>query len=317
MLDELVFRTAPSTEKNLDELSVLQTREEERRLLELYDVAEAAAVLARELIAEGLSISEALSVISDGVSLGDYPIHSLALSESRERLSGYISLLAQADRAELSLLFVSECHRLGVSVSERELLRTCEGEETFIYMRNQFADEAYDVFSQEFDNPRVRYAQSFSECARAVAEGEVRFCLLPLEERGGTRLPTVSELVLRNDLKINAVSSVFGYDGAANLKYALLSRDFVIPEINDGDDAYLEIRLGSGGDNLSSTLNAASLVGMSVYRVDTVITDSEGESESYFTLVLRDGGEGFAPMLVFLALFVGDHSTQGYYKNLE
>jgi hypothetical protein len=226
-------------------------------------------------------------------------------------------VLSLYDKAIFSQLYTDRLAKVGHAIDESHFLPIGTPKESFVYLKNSYADEAYDVFSQEFDNPRVRYAQSFSECVRAVAEGEVRFCLLPLEERGGTRLPTVSELVLRNDLKINAVSPVFGFDGTANLKYALLSRDFVIPEINEGDDAYLEIRLGSDGDNLSSTLNAAGLFGMSVYRVDTVIADTEGESESYFTVVLRDGGTGFAPMLVFLALFVGDHSTQGYYKNLE
>ena len=202
-------------------------------------------------------------------------------------------------------------------MTEKDLLPTGEGTETFIYLRNALADEAYDVFSQDFTDPRVRYVASLTECARAVASGESRFCLLPLEERGGARLPTVAELIFHNDLKINAVTPVFGFDGTADLKYALLSSDFILPDCTADDDRYLEVRVNAHDPIMSELFLTVGYFGHTLYRTDTVSFDSEGETGRYFSLVIRDGGGGFDGLLVYLSLFAEDFSPVGIYKNLE
>ena len=190
------------------------------------------------------------------------------------------------------------------------------GGETFAYVRNSFSDEAYDVFSQDFIDPTVRYYKTFRDCARAVTAGDLTYCLLPLEEKGGVRLHTVSEIIFRNDFKINSVTPVFGQDGNADMKYALVSRGFTVPERNEDDDFYLEIRLGADSP-LSEVLSAVDSFGMSIYRINTVTFDTEGEAETYFTVVIKDGVGSFAPILTYLALFLRDFVPVGIYKNLE
>ncbi len=185
-------------------------------------------------------------------------------------------------------------------------------------MRNALSDEAYDVFSQDFTDPKVRYCASFRECVASVTSEEVGYCLLPLEERGGTRLPTVSEIIFRNDFKINAVIPVFGPDGNADMKYALVSRNFTVPKRGREDDLYLEVRIGADSDfSLSEVLGAVEYFGMSIYRVNTVTFDTEGESETYFSLVVKDMGNSFAGLLTYFTLFIRDFVPVGIYKNLE
>ena len=201
---------------------------------------------------------------------------------------------------------------------ESDFLPCAEVDNSFTYVRNAFSDEAYEVFSSTVDDATVRYSSNFKECFDAVACGAVSYCLLPLEERGGVRLPTVSELIYRNDFKINAVTPVFGMDNNADLKYAMVSKYFGRFDFTEDDDVYLEIRIGQEcEDNLPSVVAAAAHLGHTVYRVNTSTVVTEGEEETFFSVVFRAGNSGFTSFLVYLTLFARDFTPVGLYKNLE
>ncbi len=316
MPEDFVFFTDEQTVKNLDTLASEQGIVEEQRILELADIADAALDASLELARSGFGAYEILSAVADGLDFGSMRVSDDALNDIVGSLGSYMASLGDLDRAVFCDLYARGAYERGLPLSERELLHTSDGEATFIYSRNAYADEAYDVFSQDFDDPRVRYGKSFADCVSAVTDGEVRFCLLPLEEKGGVRLPTVSELIYRSDLKINSVTPVFGFDGNADLKYALLSLDFTLPEANDDDDRYLEIRVGTH-TAISTLFSALGFFGTSVYRINTLTFDTEGVETSYFSVVVRDGGRGFAALLIYLALFISDYTPVGIYKNLE
>ncbi|MBR3681086.1 MAG: hypothetical protein IKL79_03680 [Clostridia bacterium] len=311
------FFAAENTIKNLSRISERTATLTELRILELHDMASALVTYARALASDGLFGYEILSAVRTDEKITATPSTEGTPAELKSPLNRSLSLLSGIDRAVLSDLFVAGARECRLPVLEADLLSEGEGEETFIYLRNSLSDEAYDVFSSELDAPRVKYAATLNECARATEAGEVRFCLLPLEERGGSRLPTVSELIYRFDLKINAVTPVFGFDGTADLKYAMLSRDFVIPECGDGDDRYMELRISADDPVIGELFTAVSYFGHTLYRTDTVSFDTEGERDRFFSLVIRDGGEGFAPLLVYLSLFAEDFTPVGIYKNLE
>ena len=306
-----------NTIKNLSHVSKKAASVTELRILELYDVSMAALDTADELSLDGLSGYEILSALrQDGQRVqGERDANTPGVVAPMLHRS--LDLIESLDRAVFSDLFVMGAKKRGIPVLEKDLLTEGEGGETFIYLRNALADEAYDVFSAELDSPRVRYAKTLSDCARATESGEVRFCLLPLEERGGSRLPTVAELIYRFDLKINAVTPVFGFDGTADLKYALLSRDFIIPECTETDDRYIELRISAEDGIVSDLFLAITYFGHSLYRTDTLSFDTEGERERYFSLVIRDGGDGFDSLLCYLSLFADDFTPVGIYKNLE
>jgi hypothetical protein len=119
-------------------------------------------------------------------------------------------------------------------------------------------------------------------------------------------------------LKINAVTPVFGPDGMADLKYALVSDSFTVPDATEGDDRYLEIRISDGGGSeLSSLLSVAVMLGHSVYRVNTHKFFNEDGEETFFSIVIRDEGRSFLSLLSYLTLFIDDYVPQGIYKNLE
>ena len=318
MAEDMIFTENKAVLSNLSRLAKEYFAVNEQRLLEVYDVAIPMADTTVSLFDEGLNAGEALSALSEPLSFGEYSLSEHNSIENKSFVQKSTSALKYTDRLFLTELYVGELKRRGRALTERDFLPTHKMPETFTYVRNSLSDEAYDVFSQDFSDPKVRYSASFRECARAVSEGEVTYCLLPLEEKGGTRLPTVSEIIFRNDFKINSVIPVFGPDGNADIKYALVSKSFTVPARKKDDDGYLEIRLDASVDTvLTEVFSAADYFGMSVYRVNTVTFDTEGESETCFSVVVRNSGSDFTGLLTYLTLFIRDFVPVGIYKNLE
>ncbi len=317
MSEEVIFSPSRVNISNISELTEKQTRLEERRLCELAELARMAAELTKELVSSGMNILEVLSLLSDSPYSPAFPIHSDVLTDNRDRISNYIRALNILDKAMFCDLYRERLFELGISVTEDDFLPRSPSGEKFVYVKNVYADEAYDVFSQDFSDPRVRYAESFKDALRLVVEGEVTYSLLPLEERGG-RLPTISQLIFSGDLKINSVTPVFGFDGSADMKYALVSKGFTVPSVHADDDRYLEIRVAQEpGVNISELILAAENYGDALYRINTVFFDTEEGRIQYYSLIFKDVGKDFSSLLTFLTLFITAYVPVGIYKNLE
>lgn len=317
-MEDTVFSTDDVVLSNLDRLSREHSAMSEQRLLELYGIATPLAKSTLELFDSGLDVYETLSMLSEMLTLGEYSLSEYNSDIHKHLVSKSIDALRNTDKAYLVELYLKSLHDVGRALNERDFLPAHTMPETFTYVRNSLSDEAYDVFSQDFTDPKVRYSASFKDVAAAVSRGDVTYGLFPLEEKGGARLPTVSEIIFRNDFKINSVIPVFGPDGNADMKYALVSRSFAVPKRGKEDDGYLEIRIGADADlSLTEVLGAVDYFGMCIYRVNTVTFDTEGESETYFSLVIKDMGHSFSGLLTYLTLFIRDFVPVGIYKNLE
>ncbi len=295
---------------NLDKLMSSGEIIAERRICEISELADIAVNLSSELRAEGMGIYEILSLISDEM--------AFSTPQSENLNSSFLKLSELSDKAAFCELYVQRMKKNGLPVSESELLQEFSVPSTFIYVKNPLSDEAYDVFSQEFKDPRLRYAKSLKEAVKAVGDGEVSYCLLPLEERGGARLSSITELIFGNDLKINSVTPVFGSDGTVDMKYALVSKYFSLPKIKKDDDMYLEICLScSGTVSLSDILSAANIYGISPYRVNTFVIYNEDGQNTNYSIVFRKEGCDFTTLLVYLTLYADSFVPIGIYKNLE
>ena len=315
MLTDNIFSENEITAANISALSEEQSLTYEKRLCEIAALAEDAANTAISLNSEGLGIYEILELISEGITLSYSSERDDALVGNRTRIASYFSAVSAYDRAAFSEML---CERLGGGICETDFLLTEDGDESIVYVKNALADEAYDVFSQELSNPTVSYKNTFREAARAVADGSAEYCILPLEERGGSRLSGIAAILFSEDLKINSVTPVFGYDGSADMKYALVSKHFSVPEINDGDDRYLEIRLRADSAlALSDLFSASEMLGVSVYRVNTISFTTEDGEIAHYSVVFKNTERDFSSLLTFLTLFSGAYTAVGIYKNLE
>ena len=317
MLLDGVYLKNETTEYNIKTLSDTQARLMEQRICELAELADDAAAAARELLGEGCGVYEILGILSDGVSISPTDVHQHAMAENISRLHSYAASVESKDRAVLAELLVMRLAERGITLTESDFLPEGSGDETFVYVKNRLADEAYDVFSQDFPDPHLRYETSLRDAARAVSQGRAEYCLLPLEEHGGARLPSVAALLFAEDLKICSVTPVFGFDGSADMKYALASRHFNVPEVSSDDDRYLEIRISAASSDLAELFSAASHLDTTVYRVNTVTFDTEDGEAQYYTAVFRRGGADFCTLLTYLTLFCPSYTAVGIYNNLE
>ena len=318
MAEDTLFSVNEAIISNLKRLSKEQSILEELRAYELYDVARAMADITSELRDEGLDVYEILSLLSESLELDYYPISDENTVTFRPLVEKSRLAAASVDRNLLTELYLGICNESSHPLTERDFLPGAETTETFTYVRNRFSDEAYDVFSQDFYDPKVRYSPNFKDAAASVSSGEIGYCLLPLEERGGVRLHTVSEIIFRNDFKINSVIPVFGPDANADLKYALVSKSFSVPKRLADDDVYLEIRVEQSTDSrLFELFAAVEHFGMSVYRVNTLTFDTEDDREIYFSVVIKGGCGDFCSILTYMTLFLRDFVPVGIYKNLE
>lgn len=300
---------------NISSISQRQSELQEARTLELYELALCLVASIKELKWEGMNITEILTYVSEYLIFPESVIHNSALDANKQRLSHYFSLLSLTDRLNFVDYLVDVLANEDMVVSEKDFLQGNDDLQTFIYLKNSLSDEAYDVFSVNFRDPRLRYATSLNDVARAVFDGEATYGLLPLEE-GGERLHLASKLIYRYDLKINQVTPVFGLDGLADMKYALISRRFNVPVIEPGDDSYLEIRVDDDSP-LSDILVMADYLGCSVYRIKSESFSIDGERENCYSLVLKREEGSFVKILCFLTMFIQSCVFVGIYKNLE
>ena len=318
MIEDNIFLTDQTSESNLTEISFEGSLTEERRICEVSEIVDEAVAETVTLLTDGMTLSEALSIIGEGISFGESVPHDGAMTENLPVLRTYRILVSALDRAAFSRLYAERLTATVGGIGEADFLPKLTPPETLAYVKNPYADEAYDVFSVELSDPRVTYAPSFKELARMLSKDEVGYVLLPLEERGGVRLPTVAEIILRDDFKINSVTPVFGLDGGADMKYALVSKSFTASATAPGDDSYLEIRIELPSSTLLSELLCVSeSLGARLYRVNTVTLDTDDGERTYYSVVLCDDGSGFISLLVYLTLFTPDLIPVGMYKNLE
>lgn len=306
------------TSSNISKIFQKQSVMSEQRICEISELAREAAELHASMLEDGYDIYEALSVISEAFS--DYPtlIHDSPLKENLNRLRTYEKMAKLGDKVVFTELFLEYSNELGAVIREGDFLYSYVGDESFTYVKNPLADEAYDVFSQKFSNPRVKYSAGLSKAARMVAAGEVEYCLLPLEERGGARLASIAQLLFTEDLKICSVTPVFGFEGNSDMKYALAAKHFLIPDVAPDDDRYLEIRLRADSSMpLSELFFAAESLGASLYRINTISFETDDGEVGHYSVVFKDEKKNFSFLLTFLTLFSGAYTPVGIYKNLE
>lgn len=288
----------------------------EMRLCEMSFIADNISARTEELLSEGMSIAEILALLSEELVFPDSNVHDGALEEGERSIASFLGMLSASDRANFSSLLREKLADRNITVIESDFLPQSQPKESFIYVKNALADEAFDVFSQEFSDPRVAYADSFKEACFAVADKKYGYSIVPFEEKPSVRIPSISKLISDLDLKIVAITPVFGFEGNADMKYALIGRDFRIPECDELTDRYFEISIPKNSVKLSELLYASEILGSELYKVSTTI-DNEDSDKAVYTLIFKNCTRTFSDLLIYLSLFVSEYIPAGIYKNIE
>lgn len=317
MYEENTFELNKTALYNLDGIIRDMGKLHAQAVCEISFAAEALATEAISLLDSGMTVNELISLLSEELRFPSVLPQDGKPSLTDDNVKGFLSQSSNLNRVIFASLFNKRLSELGVKVSESDYLPSAESEETFAFVKNSLSDEAFDVFSQEFSDPRIVYADSFKEACQRVSDGRVGYCILPFEEKGGARINSICELIASNDLKIVAITPVFGFEGNADMKYALVGRGFVIPESDEMTDRYLEIDIVRNSSiTVGELISAAEYLGISVYSIDTSVMDDE-ESDFIYTVIFKDSNKSFTDLLTYLSLFAGNYSPVGIYKNIE
>ena len=299
---------------NLSSLSVRASMLTERRICELYDLSELAAEEWQAGQRLGLGVFDAMAILSEKLEEGERSIHGAAMPDNVRALKRYAEGTSALDRAVFCELLLKALAKRGIVLTESDFLESEDTIERIVYVKNQYADEAFDVFSQDMSNPTYAYASGIKAAVESLERGDAGYCLLPLEEND-SRISTVLETIYKRDYKINSVTPVFGFDGTANMKYALVSKGFSISAVRAEDDRYLELRIpAEPTDLLRAILEATGYLEARLYRLSTVSID--GTADQYSLILERDGRD-FVDVLTYLTLFTEDYIPVGIYKNIE
>lgn len=315
MTEEFDFSFNQVNVRNISSIGQKMAELEERRILELYELASEIADSLLHFRGE-MNVCDMLTLLSEDLHFQKGDVHQFALNVNLQRLNSFLSELSIRDRILFTDLLVERLRFLEIEVNTAVFLPENDSPEIFTYVKNSLSDEAYDVFSEDFFDPKLKYSLSLKEAAALAAEGSVTYALLPLEEAGGERLHTASELIFRQDLKINRVTPVFGLDGSVDMKFALVSKGFTVPKIEKDDDVYFEIRV-SISSSISEILLAAENFAASVYRINTLSFNTDGEDESFYSIVFKSNTGNFTELIAYLTLFIDSYTPVGVYKNLE
>ena len=318
MKEDKIFGVSDVTFENLKSLSDSSGAEFEERVCEIALLADRIADGILALSGDELDLPDALTALKEESELFIPPESDCDASLNGRRIASYCNALCDFDKLVFSELLAEKLVNKGYAIAESSFLPQHDGGERITYVRSTLTDEAYDVFSQDFSEPRIVYAAGSREALRSVADGDADYCIIPFEEKGGARVFGVYSMIAAMDLKIVGVTPVFGPEGNADVRYALVSTGFRELDIVEGDDLYFELLIPSGASlSVGALLASAERLGYSPYRIASVEYDNDGERASAVSVSLRNDGNDFSPLLIFLELFSDDYTPIGFYKNIE
>ena len=222
-------------------------------------------------------------------------------------------------KAEERLISTAEKAFLCLLLSEILGIKSIDGAETFFdgsqktenetvsCVKNHATDTAYLSFASKMTDPRVSYADDFTEVVKNVYYGKTAYCILPIADSHNGRLAGISNLALKYGLKTALCHKVKSDDDSYTV-YALLRKDVQIP--NGDSETYFEFSV-KNEDGPSEILNAAECCGMKTVSV-SFTPESNGESR----IILKVSEDGFCGFLTYLSLNYPDYTPIGIFEEI-
>ena len=218
-----------------------------------------------------------------------------------------------ADCAAYIEAYLSLCEMQGEGLAVADLLPVAMPSAARItYVRNAYADEAYEDFTALLPEPTVQYADSFREACSTVAAGEADFCILPYRSSAGL-LASFAEMAAHHSLYICALCRVFHADGTDATHFALYGRALLPPE---GDGMLLRCSfLCPDTEALSKHICAAAMLGVELQELSAEpYAASEGSLLCKVTAFPQK--ERLLPWLAYLLVFADGGACHGLYKEI-
>ena len=180
------------------------------------------------------------------------------------------------------------------------------------YVRNSYNDVAFGHFATVIDGAKVAYYDSVSDVCESISSGDSQYCILPVETGKDGRLLSFYEIIMSNNLRINAEYDLKSSDGETYTRYALLSAALPARRGKHGQ-RYLEVSYADT-DNLSikDIISAAEYCGLRISAIDTLHLGNK----KTVNIVFETNGADVHTFLTYLSVDCPDHQIIGYYQRL-
>ncbi len=182
------------------------------------------------------------------------------------------------------------------------------------YMKNAYADEAYDLLAPLLPSPTVSYTDSYRAACEEVSAREADFCILPYENAGGY-LTATEAMAERYDLCRVGSCRVFHADGTDVTHFALYGRDFL--SLDAEAPCTLLYRFPYEEDVVIAR-HFAALAGFSVKVARFLAEASEdGDHAMQARITATVPKKTLIPFLTYLSAFTQESVICGLYKEKE
>lgn len=241
--------------------------------------------------------------------------HPTHLSEHRAPLSLSLACGREALLPAYINALLSACRREGAELTLSDFLYlTSKKTARIAYMKNPYADEAYEALSPALSSTTVSYTDSYRAACEDVATGDADFCILPYENAGG-EISTTEALAERYALCRVQSCRVFHADGTDVTHFALYGKDFL--PIDEGAACTLLYRFPYDKEELLAR-HFAALGAFSVNAAHFCARRNEDEdSPMRAHVTARIPKKALIPFLTYLTVFVRDSVICGLYKENE
>lgn len=192
------------------------------------------------------------------------------------------------------------------------------------YVKNNYSDSAYLMFSKIVSSPGAYYCSSFGTVCEEVYSGSCEYCILPIETDTDGKLMTFYSSIDKYELKIHSVCTVYSADGQKFTKFALLKKSVSGTGIFSASQAYLskrtlEVKISqtSASDTpLYNILKAADACSLKLQRIDSLPLSYNKELLGYYAVFSMNGAD-FKTFLIYLALEYPQSYVVGIYSSVN
>ena len=203
---------------------------------------------------------------------------------------------------------------------DTELKLTEDATDRIAYLQNSYTDTVYMQFSSLLNYSRATYFESITDVCEGVFNDNCEYCILPIETSADGKLLSFYEMILKYDLKINAVYDLYSNDNKNYTRYALLSKKLNIKKFtkSKSKNRYFEF-LFSDTENLplDDLLSVAKLCSFKLHRIDTLKENNEKSGkQSLICPIFRSDSSDLQTFLAFLKIDCPDFIAIGLYNHV-
>lgn len=192
------------------------------------------------------------------------------------------------------------------------------------YMKNNYADAAYLMFSKSISAPRSLYLSSIQAVCEEVYSGSCEYCILPIETDVDGKLMTFYSMIDKYELKIHSVCTVRYSDNQSFTKFALLKKSISGTGIFNASQAYLnkrmlEVKISQTSQNdspLYDILKAADICSLKLLRVDSLPLSYNKDLLGYYAVFSINQAD-FKTFLIYLMIEFPQSYVIGFYSSVN